>query len=432
MLSYSSRIVLGGCLLGVVVNAQQATPPSAEALLDEVAGSYRTGHLHGAWEAFMAFFEHPSRNHIHIDAFVQCFSDQQCPQPGALGRILAKRRAELESRVEGFCPRLRSPEVEAALLEAGVAPSVIAQRQRMYETIVANAFDGTCADWRREQLDLMFSAPSNNRIRHDILPLAWYEHQSGGLGTAIDVMIGASPLRLGVDTGSSLGSLYSASAQYPATEVELSSRQTRSLGILGYLVSRPARLTSLRVGGTVHQPFALEVSDEAFLWDHHPIGQNGNLGMVFLLRYPAVCFAWDEQRLYLGTLGPCAGGIEPAQPYLRGSLLLGFGVSAGDGTRFTATVDTGATHTNCSGVFRDANFGDQAFSLGPHTALEGDCLFDDAVIYRSAEFGFPQIFLRMNFLLRFRAFGWQRHPLRVYLVPRTAESPTQSTPVRQR
>lgn len=28
----------------------------------------------------------------------------------------------------------------------------------------------------------------------------------------------------------------------------------------------------------------------------------------------------------------------------------------------------------------------------------------------------------MNYLLEFRAFGWQRNPLRVYFVPRSAEA----------
>lgn len=209
----------------------------------------------------------------------------------------------------------------------------------------------------------------------------WHQHQPGGYGTAIDVTIGASPLRLGVDTGASLGSLYRASPEYPVAEVELSNRQTRSHGIFEYLMSTPARLRSLRVGRTLHHPFALGVSEEAFLWNHHPIGQNGNLGMAFLLRYPAVCFAWDEQRLYLGTLGSCAGGVEPTRPHLRGSLLLGLGVEARDGTRFTATVDTGARYTNCSAAFRNANSGDRAFSLGANLALGGECFFDEAVLY---------------------------------------------------
>ena len=262
----------------------------------------------------------------------------------------------------------------------------------------------------------MFAAPEIHGAARDVLPLAWYEHQPGGFSPAIDVTIGASPLRLGVDTGSSLGSLYRASAEYPMDEIQLSDRQTTSRGILYYLTSTPARLTNLRVGRTLHQPFGLDVSDEAFLWDHHPIGQNGNLGMAFLLRYRAVCFAWDEQRLHLGTLGPCAGGVEPAEPFLRGSLLVGFGVQASDGARFTATVDTGAWHTNCSAAFREANGGGRGFRLGTHPALGDDCLFDESVLYGRPELD-AQISVRMNFLLRFSAFGWQRQPLRVFFVP---------------
>ena len=96
---------------------------------------------------------------------------------------------------------------------------------------------------------------------------------------------------------------------------------------------------------------------------------------------------------------------------------MGFGVQAADGTRFTATVDTGAWHTNCSAAFREANGGSRAFRLGAHPALGDDCLFDESVLYRRAEYGSPQVFVRMNYLLRFRAFGWQRQPLRVFFVP---------------
>jgi len=415
--------MLGACLLGVVASAQQASSLSVEKLLGKVVVAYRNGDLDKAWRSFSDFFEHPSRNDLHIDAFTDCFFDQRCPQPGALGRILGKPRAELAARIGGFCPRLRSPEVEAALLEAGVSESVVAQRRTTYDRIVVNGLNGTCAAWRREQLELMFIAPRVARIHQDVLPLAWYEHQLGGFGTAIDVLVGSSPLRLGVDTGSSIGSLYRRSAAFPRSEVvEFADRQTRAMGILEYLVATPARLTSLRVGRTVHQPFALDVSDNDLLWDHHPIPQNGNLGMTFLLRYPAVCFAWDEQRLHLGTLGPCVDGVEPDEPHLRGSLGVGFSVEAQDGTRFTASVDTGAWHTNCSAVFRTANGGEHAFVLGPHPALAGECLYDEAVLYKQAEYGFAQVTVRMNYLLRFRAFGWQRNPLRVYFVPRSAET----------
>ena len=428
-LRLSSRIILGACLLGGTSHAQQAAPPSAEGILGDVAASYRAGDLHGAWRAFLLFLEHPSRNDLHIDAFARCFYNRRCPQPGALGRILAKPRAELASRIKGFCPRLRSPEVDAALVEAGAPETVVAQQRKMHQQIVENAFAGTCAAWQRKQLDLMFAVPRVARVRRDVLPLAWYEHQEGGFGMAINVAVGASSLKLGVDTGSSIGALYRESVEFPLAEVELSNRQTISKGILGYLTSTPARLTSLRVGRTLLQPAALEISDEAPLWDHHPIAQNGNLGMVFLLRYPAICFAWDEQRLHLGALGPCAGGAEPDNPHLLGSLLVGFDIEARDGVRFTAAVDTGARYTNCSAAFREANSGEPAFSLGPHPALREHCLFDEAVLYNPAEFGFPQIYVRMNFLLRFRAFGWQRHPLRVLFVPRSAETRMLSSPI---
>ncbi len=415
--------VLGACLLGVVAGAQQASSLSAEELLGKVVVAYRDGDLDKAWRSFSDFFEHPSRNDLHIDAFTDCFFDQRCLQPGTLGRILGKPRAELAARIGGFCPRLRSPEVEAALLEAGVSESVVAQRRTTNNQIVVNGLNGTCAAWRREQLELMFKAPRVARIRPDVLPLAWYEHQLGGFGTAIDVLVGSSPLRLGVDTGSSIGSLYRRSAAFPTSEVvALADRRRRSMGVFEYLVATPAQLTGLTVGRTVHQPFALDLSDNELLYGRHPIPQDGLLGMTFLLRYPALCFAWDEQRLHLGTLGPCADGVEPDEPHLRGSLAVGFSVEAQDGTRFTASVDTGGWHTNCSAAFGKANGGETAFSLGPHPALAGDCLYDEAVLYRPAEYGFAQIFVRMNYLLRFRAFGWQRNPLRVYFVPRSAET----------
>ena len=417
-------LCFGVCLLGLASNAQPASPPTAEALLGEVIAAYRTGDLQGAWDAFASFFDHPSRNELHYDAFMDCFFNQQCPQVGAIGRILGFPRAELVARIKGFCPNLHS-ETEDHLREAGVAENDIAEYRKIYPRIVENGLNGTCASWRQEQLDLMFADPRPVDIHAQALPLAWYGHQDGGLGVAIETFIGSVSLRMVVDTGSSLGSLYRRSKQFPDLEVEISDRRRSSKGIFEYLTSRPARVASLRVGRTLHQPFGLDVSDDERLYDHGPIPQNGLLGMAFLLRYPAVCFAWDEQRLHLGPLGPCAGGKEPYDAHLRGSLMLGFAVDAHDGTRFTASVDTGAWHTNCSAVFSKANAGRSSFSFGNHPSLAAECLFDEAVLYRPAKNGFPQIDIRMNDLHRFSAFGWRLNPLRVYFVPRAdVASPT--------
>ena len=55
-------------------------------------------------------------------------------------------------------------------------------------------------------------------------------------------------------------------------------------------------------------------------------------------------------------------------------------------------------------------------------------VYDEAVLYKQAEYGFAQVFVRMNYLLRFRAFGWQRNPLRVYFVPRSADVESRPAP----
>ena len=413
------RLCIGACLLGVVVNAQQVTPPSAEPLLDEVMAAYRAGDLASVWSAFAAFFEHPLRNDLHIDAFSACFYEQQCPQPGVIGRILGKPRTEFSERIKGFCPRLRDPEVEAALLESGVSEPEISQWRKTYRRIVENGFNGTCEEWRREQLRLLWETREVASVQLSVLPMTWYESHPGGFRVAINAMVGSSPLWLGVDTGSTFGILRRPSPSFPTSQVSIEGGPTRSKGILEYVYSTPARVASLRVGATEFQPFGLDVTDDEALWNPHPVSEIGHLGMDFLLRHRTVCFAWEEQRLYLGSVGPCAAGVQPRDALLLGSLAVGFEVEVRSGERFTVSVDTGAWHTNCSAAFAEAQAGNRAFSIGDHPSLAAECVFDEAVLYRQAEFGFPQIYVRMNYLLRFRAFGWALNPLRVYFVPRT-------------
>ena len=409
----SPAVLAGAWLFGAVTSAEQPPPPSAEALLRQVIATYRVGDLQGAWNAFLAFFEHPSRNELHINAFTDCFYDRQCPQPGALGLILDRPRSELEPRLEGFCPRLRSPEVEAAL-----PPSALPERRAIYKRIVANAFFGSCRAWRREQHELMFDSPTMAPRHADILPMAWVGSQHGGITPAVALRVGAEPLRLVVDTGSSIG-FFEDGPALPRSAVTGLGAGRIGQGIFRRYEFRTAYLTSLQVGRTVVRPYLMGIiqDDDDSAW-RHPIPRTGVLGMAFLLGHRAVCFAWDEQRLHLGTLGPCSGGAEPDEPHLLGSLLVGFAVQARDGTPFSAAVETGAWHTNCSAKFVRANFGELDISFGSHRTLATECLDDDAVLYRPAEYGFPQVYMRMNDLLRFSAFGWELNPLRVYFVPR--------------
>lgn len=421
-----SRVLLGISLsvlmlLGTVTGAQQHTLPaaSAEELLHRIIKTYRSGDLAGSWDAFMAFLDHPSRNELHIDDFTACFYEKQCPQVGAIGRILDKPHDELARRIGGFCPQLTAPEIEAALRESDVAESDIAQYLDALQRTVSNGFNGSCSSFRQEQLDLMRYATEAAHLHVEALPLAHHEKKRGGAVPTVAVLVGDEPLQLVVDTGSSLGSLRQRSLGFPHSEVQISDRQTTSLGIFEYLTSTSARLTSLQVGRTRLRPFAIQVDFNEQIQHTDP---DGILGMTFLLRHRAICFAWDEHRLYIGALGPCSQGVELHDVHLSGSLVPAVDVRAANGTWFTAYVDTAAWHTNCSAVFAKANHGEAAFSFGDDPALVADCLFDEAVLFKSADYGFPQIGIRMNDLLRFSAFGWQLNPFRMYFVPRHARA----------
>ena len=139
--------------------------------------------------------------------------------------------------------------------------------------------------------------------------------------------------------------------------------------------------------------------------------------MNILLRYDAVCFAWNEQRLYLGSLGPCADGAEPYEAWLTGYLNIHLAIPSDDGTRFPAVIDSGAYDTNCSSAFLDANGGRLGFSFGEDAELVSECVIDNSVLFPGLEYGYDQVAIRTKTLLQFRAFGWQINPLRVYFLP---------------
>ena len=164
------------------------------------------------------------------------------------------------------------------------------------------------------------------------------------------------------------------------------------------------------------------------------------LGQSLLLRHERLCFDWREERLHLGELGPCADGIEVDDAVLRGGLSMhlasptakprevkpSFGnAHLHDPNQVGVLVDTGATSTICSQRFVDLNDGSRTFSLSKRSGLTATChrveadnsSFHDDFGYR----GFPLALIGMDTLMRFRAFGWELAPLRLYFVPHEEE-----------
>ncbi len=408
------------CLFAIVVSAEQAPPPTPEDLLRQVIATYRVGDFEAAWDHYMAFFRHPGRNELDYRAFVDCFFLEQCPDVGVLGQIIGKPRAE-PTNLETFCPRLRRDPKDTE-------PMTRAERRKMYDLIVVKGLRDTCPAWAARQRNQLNDAPVPADVVPEALPVTWHEPQDGGFIPAIDVLAGNTPLRPIVDTGSSSSILIMPLDEAARrADLELSDMRQRATGIHAVYLLTIAKLDELTLGSTLHRQVRFDVEDTDQKSLHHPFPHASLIGMNVLLRHEAVCFAWDEQRLYLGALGPCASGAKPYEAWLTGSLRIRVAIPARDGTRFPVGFDTGALHTNCSKDFLAANGGEVAFSFGEHPSLAGECVIDESVLFPGLEWGYGQVSIRMNTLLQFQAFGWQLNPLRVFFLPRktyraTAES----------
>lgn len=387
-------------------------------MLTEVAEEFRTGDLDAAWDAWIAFFAHPGRNLLESSAFHRCFL-VDCPHVGVLGGILGKARAELEM-LDGFCPSVVDPE----MLEEAVSPEHEAGLRRMYARIVRNGLSDSCERWPSRQRSQLGEAAARFEPISETIPFAWFQAQQGCCLPTADLVIGSTPMRALMDTGSSGSQLYMTAAEaHGRTDVTLTGHTQRTIGIHDVEWGKIAVVSSFAIGRSTHHNARFDVEKERPAPLGYPDPLRAVLGMTMLLRYDAVCFAWEERRLYLGVLGPCAGGAVPFDAYLSGSLTPRATVRAESGVRFTAVIDTGAFHTNCSAAFLDANGGELNFRFGDHPALSDRCVPDQRVLYPNLQTtGEWQVALRMNALLRFRAFGWQRTPFRMFFVPRDAEA----------
>lgn len=369
----------------------------------------------------MAFFRHPQRNRLDDETFVRCFFENQCPQVGVLGDLLGKSREEPRD-LESFCPNIEDEE----MLSAVTAPEDVEGLRDMYRRLVVNALnkDGrgdSCTDWARRERRLLSAQPAPAAMVADALPLTWYEIRSGGYVAAADILLGETPARAMVDTGGSGSSLHMTDEALRArADIETTGVSQRAKGIYRIKESTVARIGALRIGSNLRRQARFDIETPrypGFGWLDHPRVVDALIGMTELLRYSAVCFAWEERRLYLGELGPCGAGAHAYDAHLHGSLMIRIPVPAADGSTYPATLDTGAVRTHCSRVFLKANGGDPQFAFGDHPALRGVCTFDAGVLFPYPEHGTPQVVVRMNTLLRFRAFGWQRHPMKVFFVP---------------
>lgn len=473
LLSLSSSLSIAG-------EAPDPATLSPEDTLWEIAKAERRGDFESAWDASLRFFQHPQRNTVSYAAFQLCFlgvsSGAYCSNYGGLqaGAYLGKARREVES-LDAFCPPWGS-DVNAYRFHEG-------REKRWY-----SEDDGCMSLGDIGIKDVLHPERiSRNMQSVDIVPIhmAMPTDRHGFEMPVVDIDIGGQVHQAILDTGASLTSYQAfldadmslASLHEQVSELGISMAFMHNLKPLSRYRARDirgvaeirdiVRLPKLQLGRTVisdilvarvyyedgyedKQPHPLF---SGLPWEESEEGATTVLlGMNALIHRRAVCFAWKESKLYLGDLGPCAGGIQPygasvagllsprveawpvgdAQP-IRGGLIrestretwvddaAAFASSKHSPRPPIMIVDTGASHTVCSERFiEDATSGeDRLFTFGKE--LVGRCSrVSDSPIFDTAAL---QAILGMDTLLEYAAFGWELNPLRLYFVPDASRTP---------
>lgn len=151
------------------------------------------------------------------------------------------------------------------------------------------------------------------------------------------------------------------------------------------------------------------------------------VGTTALLRYSRICFSWSTQRLYLGSLGPCANGaISIPGAALRGGVLPTIPVPSASGTPIQVLVDTGAPLSLCQDEFVE-RMGGRRFRFGPGAGFEAICSADSEYALQPNSPGdrsweIPAL-IGMDTLIKFDAFGWELNPFRMYFLPKALVKP---------
>ncbi len=275
---------------------------------------------------------------------------------------------------------------------------------------------GTCAGWHSRQLKLLHAEPPLwPEPVQQVIPFELTEdpYSIRGLPRA-EIAIDEHIVTAIIDTGNGMTGVtsnnanlleYLSGAELLDTWPIMTSRGRRRYEIL--------RGPSIRLGRTTFHDVLMD----------RPVGpahlEAGYiLGMNILLRYPKVCFDWQESRLFLGDLGSCAGGLSPDHAYLVDNFVLYLEVPLPDGSVMPALLDTGSTVTYCSKAFVEANNGRQHFVFRSHPELAGECEVSDDVYFTSVVIRRSQIQVGMDTFRQFAAFGWELNPLKVYFVPK--------------
>ena len=384
--------------------------------LEQVIAYYQNGELESAWEAYSAFFNHPSNSDVNVDAFGRCFFIQECPPLGALAYILGKSEADA-GNFHDFCPDWQG------LDKTGLSEEELRTGYELAYSFREIALEGTCEQWAKRNA-AMFDARPRKRWRDpQVLPLVRLSPED--TRPAIVAKILRTPVTGLVDTGASMSFLNRAWSDKAPEAFEFI--QDMRVEFIGHLdMASVARIQNMQLGNEAF-PRPVVVLGEVRVIESglNAAAEMGNIfGMNLLLQYRSVCFDWEQNKLHLGTLGACEGGEAPYRNWLTGTQLIGIDAGLSTDTKYTAEIDTGSDTTYCS-QWLMRRYKDHTFSFGDSSALTGECTYSPHVLFRDSETSQDShtrhILLGMDTLNQFSAFGWELNPLRVYFVPKASD-----------
>ncbi len=384
------------------IGAQERT---AESLIVDVIRHQRNGNLEAAWEVLVQFHSHPEQNELHLELYTECFLFKSCPRIGFLGALLGKSEDQAGD-LNSFCPHWRSMRTE---VEASADADELAEIERQFDIILTRGLSGSCSEWSQRQRALLRTEPLTQPTQDpQVVPLGIRDHEFGGWST-VEIAIDGNPVWAVADSGSFntwLSSFDSPLARYLDGATSLYSSSTIST-----FAYEAFRVDSFLLGNHGFREVDIHLPLEQ---PHIEIGYV--LGMNVFLQYPAVCFHWTEEQLYLGETGPCDGGLTGGSARLLGNFVIALQIPLEDGSHVDALLDTGMLQTTCSETFVELNGGVTTFPFGQHPTLEAKCsVTDSGPTIMPGNF---QILIGLDTFRRFKAFGWELHPLRVYFVRR--------------
>ena len=415
-----SHFALCICLLSFAATlggeALRAQTPTAEELIEQVVREQRAGNLEAAWQELTAFYAHPGRNEVGLEAFANCFLLSGCPSIGYLGALLGKSKRQAGD-LASFCPHWRG---QRALIEASDDAEIISRAEQQFDVILTRGLNGSCTEWYERELARLYKVPVLQRARRPlVLPIAFMEpiapaveQMLEGQWPVIEVVVDGWPVAALVDSGAGMTNINHVGTPWREILHDMEALTTLDiLGSGGIQQQEVFRLSNIQLGSSFFYQLMVAGPREPMILD-----PEFTVGMNVLLRYPAVCFHWAEAEIHLGDTGPCAAGVSPGNARLTGKFSIMLEISMADGSALDVLLDTGALNTPCSQRFIDSNGGEWTFSFGFHSKLVALC--SRVTDFPPALPGQFQALIGMDTLRRFDAFGWELNPLRVYFVPK--------------